>query len=92
MYSETTKVINKSGIHARPASELALKGKKYASIITIKNLSSADPRPINVRSIMKVLAASISGGSSVEISAEGEDEQQAVKGIVSLFESGFLEK
>ena len=92
MYTETTKVINKLGLHARPASDLALKAKEFSSVITIKNLSNPEAKAINARAMMKLLATSIKMGSTVEISAEGDDEQQAVKELTKLFESGFSER
>ena len=94
MYTETTKVINQLGLHARPASNLALKAKEFSSAIMIKNLSNPNAKPIalSARTFMKILAASIKMGCMVEISANGEDEQQAVKELVKLFESGFSEK
>ena len=91
MYKETTKVINKLGIHARPASDLTIKAKEFTSEITIKKLDDPEAKEINAKSIMKILAASITKGCRVEISATGEDEKQAVMEIVKLFESGFSE-
>lgn len=92
MYSETTQVINKMGLHARPASDLSLRAKEFVSAITITNLSAAMPKPMNAKAIMKILAASISEGCEVEISAEGTDERQAVKALIALFNSGFSEE
>ena len=92
MYTETTKVINKLGIHARPASDLTLKAKEFNSGITIRNLSNPNAKDINAKLIMKILAASISMGSTLEISADGEDEVQAVKALIAIIESGFSEE
>jgi Phosphotransferase System HPr (HPr) Family len=92
MVTVTTKVINKLGIHARPASNLTLKAKEFESEITIKNLSAKNPIPVNAKSIMKILVASITTGSLVEISAEGKDEQKAVDELITLFEEGFSEE
>lgn len=92
MYSEKTKIINKLGLHARPASNLTLKAKEFSSAIVIKNLSSPEAQAINAKTVMKIMAASIKMGSTIEISADGEDEQQAVKELVKLIESGFSEK
>ena len=92
MYTETTKVINQKGLHSRPASDLTLKAKEFSSAITIKNLNNPDAKAINAKTVMRVLAASITLGCEIEISADGEDEQQAVKELVKLFESGFSEK
>ena len=92
MYSEKTKIINQLGLHARPASNLTLKAKEFSSAIVIKNLSSPETQAINAKTVMKIMAASIKMGSTIEISADGEDEQQAVKELVKLIESGFSEK
>ena len=92
MYTETTKVINKFGIHARPASNLTLKAKEFVSDITIKNLNKPDSKAINAKGIMMLLAAGIGTGSVVEITADGDDEQQAVKELVKLFDAGFSEE
>jgi len=92
MYTETTKVINQLGLHARPVSNLTLKAKEFTSAIMIKNLSNPEGKPVNAKTFLKLLAASIKAGCMVEISANGDDEQQAVKELVKLFESGFSEK
>ncbi len=90
MYSRKTTIINKSGLHARPASDLTLKAKEFASEITIVNLDK-ESREINVKSILKVLAAAIPMGARVEIRAEGDDERAAVDALVHLIDSGFGE-
>ncbi len=90
MYSRKTTIINKSGLHARPASDLTLKAKEFASEITIVNLDK-ESREINVKSILKVLAAAIPMGARVEIRAEGDDERAAVDALVHLIDTGFGE-
>ena len=92
MYTETTKVINQLGLHARPASDLTRKAKEFTSAIVIKNLSNPEAKTINAKTVMKILAATIKKGCMVEITADGEDEQEAVKALVQLFELGFSEK
>ena len=90
MYSRETIIINKSGLHARPASDLTLKAKEFASEIKIVNLDK-EPWEINIKSILKVLAAAIPMGAHVEIRAEGDDEKEAVDALVQLIEAGFGE-
>ena len=89
MYIRQTKVINKTGLHARPASDLVLKAKGFESEIRMKNLDDNNAESINLKSIMKILAAGIMSGTSVEISANGNDEKTAVDTLVTLIESGF---
>ena len=89
MYIRQTKVINKTGLHARPASDLVLKAKGFESEIRMKNRDDNNAESINLKSIMKILAAGIMSGTSVEISANGNDEKTAVDTLVTLIESGF---
>ena len=89
MYSKRAVIVNKTGLHARPASVLTMKAMEYKSFIAIKNLDNEKEKLINAKSIMKILAASITVGTNIEISAEGEDERMAVEELVKLVESGF---
>lgn len=91
MYAKTTKVINKTGLHARPASEFVGEAKKYSSKITIKRLDEDDDEA-NAKSIVYLLSLGIGQGTEIQIAAQGDDEQQAVDSLVSLIESGFGER
>lgn len=85
-----TEIINKTGLHARPASDFVLLAKKYESKVTIRN-ASENGAPVNAKSIVRILAEGIGQGTKVEIEADGPDEETAVKQLVSLIESGFGE-
>lgn len=87
MIKKEVTVNNKSGLHARPASEFVKKASGYSSEITI----NCKGRAINGKSIINVLSSGISMGTVIEICAEGPDEQQAVEALVSLVESNFGE-
>jgi phosphocarrier protein len=89
MYSVTTKVTSKHGLHARPASDFTMKAKEFSSSIVIRNLDLEHPLDINAKSILKVMAGSIKEGAQIEIKADGEDEKQAVDALVTLLTSGF---
>lgn len=91
MYSMKTQIVNKLGLHARPASNLTMKAKEFASAITIRNLDDGAVGDINAKSVFKLMAGKLKQGTQVEVLAEGEDEQQAVQALVSLLESGFGE-
>ncbi len=85
-----TKVINKTGLHARPAAELSSLAMQYKSSITIKNLSR-NGIEANAKSIMRVLTLGISQGMQVAVCADGVDEEQAVHQLIALIDSGFGE-
>ena len=46
---------------------------------------------VNAKSLLGVLSLGIVGGTSIDIIADGSDEQEAVDSLVALVESGFAE-
>lgn len=91
MYSARTKVINKTGLHARPASEFVKEAKKYASKITIANLDTPEEDPTNAKSVISVLSLAMVQGTAVELTANGADEKEAVDALIALIDGGFGE-
>lgn len=89
MYKKNVTVLNKSGLHARPASDFVKEASKFSSKITIKRLD--EDEEANAKSIVFLLSLGIGQGTEVEISANGDDEQQAVEALTALVESGFGE-
>jgi phosphocarrier protein HPr len=82
------KVMNKLGLHARPAAKIVETTKKFKSEITI----SKNDVQINAKSIMGVMMLAAEAGSTLIISAEGEDAQEALKEVAILFERKFDEE
>ena len=91
MYIKKTKIINKTGLHARPASDFINEAKKYRSKITITNLSEPEEGPANAKSMIALLALGMGPGTEVEIAAGGDDQKEAVDALVALIDSGFGE-
>ena len=90
MYSRSVKLVNKTGLHARPASQFVNEAKNFESQITVKKVGT-DTEPLNAKSIILLLTLAIGFGTEIEIAADGEDEVQAVDALVKLVESGFGE-
>ncbi|MDR3552591.1 MAG: HPr family phosphocarrier protein [Clostridia bacterium] len=90
MYSRRVLVQNKTGLHARPASDFVRCASKYKSGISIRRTDEEDAA--NAKSIIMLLSLGMGCGTEVEISAQGEDETQAVDGLVALIESRFGEE
>ncbi len=88
MTKRETKIINKTGLHARPASDFVLAAKKFESKITICREGG---EPVNAKSMMRLLAEGIGQGTTLEIAADGVDETEAIDALVALIESGFGE-
>lgn len=87
MFIKEVTVLNQVGLHARPATFFIQKANEYKSLISI----SRDERKVNAKSLLGVLSLGITKGITVSISAEGEDEQEAVEGLVELITSNFAE-
>jgi phosphocarrier protein HPr len=80
-------IVNKSGLHARPASEFVKKAASFQSNITIQ----FNGKKINAKSIIAVLAGGLMAGSQIELSADGVDEAQAIIDLSALINSKFGE-
>ena len=85
IYSTTVK--NKTGIHARPPKILVEEANKYKSNIMIK----ANDIKVSCKSIISVMALGAVKGTKVEITINGEDEQNAYEGIKNLFDNNLNE-
>lgn len=91
MYAKHSIIINKTGLHARPASEFVMKAKSFESKVFLKNLDDPQADAVNAKSIVCILAESMSEGTHVEVSAEGPDEENAVLELCALIDRGFDE-
>ena len=80
-------VQNQVGLHARPATFFIQKANEIKSSIWVEK----DERRVNAKSLLGVLSLGIVGGTSIDIIADGSDEQEAVDSLVALVESGFAE-
>lgn len=88
MNTESIEVKNKTGLHARPAAVFVQTASKFKANITIEK----DGRQVNAKSILALLSIGASLGSMVTITAEGEDENQAVAELIALIQSKFGEE
>ncbi len=80
-------ITNASGLHARPATFFIQKANCYKSTILVEK----DDRKVNAKSLLGVLSLGIAKGMTVTLIAEGQDEEAAIDGLVSLVNSGFNE-
>ena len=85
MVSRSTKIINRTGLHARPASMFVVEAKKFKSSVKIAHVNG---REANAKSIMMVLAGGFNAGDSVVITCDGPDENEALESMIKLLDSG----
>jgi phosphocarrier protein HPr len=88
MVERTVQILNKNGLHARPAAEIVKLAAKYRSEITI----SRDGTEVNGKSIMGVMMLAAAKGTVIVVEADGDDEDKAITALVQLIESGFGEE
>lgn len=88
MYKRNVKVVNKSGLHARPAAIFVQEASKFQSGVEI----FSDEKNFNAKSIISILSSGIVCGTEIEICADGIDEVEAVNKLAGLVESGFGEE
>ena len=87
MYTQEITVNNEVGLHARPATFFIQKANEFKCSIWVEK----EERRVNAKSLLGVLSLGITKGSSIVISAEGPDEEEAVNALCSLIESNFGE-
>lgn len=80
-------ITNEHGLHARPAALFVQTAARFASSITVRNLKEGG-KTANAKSIMEVLTAGVDQGSRVELSAEGNDAEDAIRALRHLLEEG----
>ncbi|HPS53795.1 MAG TPA: HPr family phosphocarrier protein [Phycisphaerae bacterium] len=80
-------IINKYGLHARPAMQVVQLAQKYASNIEV----AKDALKVDAKSIMSVMRLAATKGTKLKISADGEDAQQAIDALTQLIADGFGE-
>lgn len=87
MVNARIKIINESGLHARPASQFEEMANSFASDITIEK---EDGQVCDGKSIVDILYIVIKQGDTITLSVEGPDEKEALDSLVTLI-AGFRE-
>ena len=84
---QSVQILNKNGLHARPAAEMVKAAAKFKSDITI----SREDIEVNGKSIMGVMMLAAECGSTILLRANGPDAQEAVSALASLVAGRFGE-
>jgi phosphocarrier protein HPr len=88
MVSSKVTVKNPSGLHLRPAGNLCKTSLKFHSKIELVFGATV----ANAKSVLSVLGACVKCGDEIEVRCSGDDEQDALKAVTDLAESGFGEE
>ncbi len=87
MPERTVQVVNRNGVHARPAAEIVKLAAKYQAEITVIR----DDLEVNGKSIMGVMMLAAECGATLRLKAEGPDAPQALDALALLIANKFGE-
>lgn len=88
MPSKEVTIQNKLGIHARPAAQFVKAASAFNSDITVEK----DGEQIDGKSIMGLMMLAAGNGSTLLITAEGDDADAALTALSNLIEQKFGEE
>lgn len=80
MVEKTFNIIDESGIHARPATQIVSVASKFNAEITLDYKGKS----VNLKSIMGVMSLGIPKGAEIKVTALGADESEAAQAISEI--------
>lgn len=84
---ESARIVNRLGLHARPAAEFVKLAGRFESEIWVEK----DGLEVNGKSIMGVMMLAAEAGSQIRIRALGPDADAAMTALLGLIRNGFGE-
>jgi phosphocarrier protein len=88
MMTKECVIRNRLGLHARAAAKFVHTATRFTSQIRV----TRDGRTMDGKSIMGILLLAAAAGTTVVITADGVDEEDAVDALCRLVEGGFGEE
>lgn len=85
--SRTVTIVNRKGLHARPAASFVKLASQFDSKIRINDGN----KDVDGKSIMGMMMLAASQGTQIVINADGSDEASAIDALTSLVNKGFNE-
>ena len=87
MMERSVRILNRNGLHARPAAEIVKAAAKFKSDITLVR----DDLEVNGKSIMGVMMLAAEYGSTLSLRADGPDAEEALEALAQLIANKFGE-
>jgi phosphocarrier protein HPr len=87
MPEREVKIVNKLGIHARPAAEIVKTAGKFKSNVIIVR----DDLEVNAKSIMGVMMLAAENGATIVLRANGDDAEAALDALTAVIANKFGE-
>jgi phosphocarrier protein len=89
--SQMVMVSNKLGLHARPAMQFVDKANEFTSDIMVHKRGE-EAVDADGKSVMQMIVLAAVEGTPLEIVADGDDAETAVRELKALFDSKFGEE
>jgi phosphocarrier protein len=83
--ARVTRIVNRLGLHARPAAEFVKLATRFESEVWVEK----DGLEVNGKSIMGVMMLAAEPGSEIRIRAVGADAEAALEALLDLVRRGF---
>lgn len=82
MVEKQVEVKLKTGLQARPAALFVQEANRFSSNVFLEK----DGKKVNAKSIMGLMSLAVSSGSTVLLSADGSDENEAIEELAKYIE------
>lgn len=90
MPARKIEISNELGLHARASSKFVELAKRFASRISVR-VEGRSQAAVDGKNIMALLLLEATSGVTLEIEAEGEDAEHALKALIELVDNKFGE-
>ncbi len=87
MITKKLTVLNKLGIHARPAAQFVRVASRFQADVTV----SKDDESIDGKSIMGLMMLAVGCGAEITVTVEGPDEAETLEALEELVKGKFGE-
>lgn len=91
MTEATITVLNRSGLHARPAAAFVRAAAAFRAEVRLTNLTRDPGRSASAKSMLAVLGLGVGCGDELRLEATGADADEALDGLLCLIAGGLGE-
>ena len=86
--SAKLKIVNRYGLHARPATDFAIAAGQFGSSVRVK----ANDEDADGKSVMDLMLLAATKGTSIEVVCKGDDAKDCLEHLSDLIRRGFDEE
>ena len=78
-------ITDPNGLHARPAGLLVKEAQKFSSTVKL----TRGEKSVDLKRLFAIMGMGVKCGETVEVTAEGADEAQAIQALEQFFKANF---